>query len=70
MSQQAQIDALEHLLMAVLKINGMSLNMHKAFDEAESSIMSSDGPPGAEQKTQAREYLAHLRSPYVPKSRK
>jgi len=69
MSQQAQIDALEHLLMAVLRTNVMTLNVGKVFEEAESSIMSSDGPPSAEQKTKATEYLAHLKSPFVPKKR-
>jgi hypothetical protein len=61
MSNQAQIDAVEQLLMAVLKTNGMSLSVSTAFQKAESALMGSDGPPGSVEKTQAVNYLAHLK---------
>lgn len=60
MSQQAQIDALEHLVLAILKTNTMTLNLNRVVETAEASIMSEDGPPGTTEKTQAREYLDHL----------
>lgn len=69
MSQQAQIDALEHLLMAVLRTNGMTLNVGKAFESAAESIMGSDGPPDHKGKTEAMNYLAHLKSPFKPDRR-
>lgn len=65
MSQaQAQLDALEHLLISVLKINGMTLGLRNVFDTAESSIMSSDGPPGTQEKSAAATYLKHLKSQF------
>jgi len=60
MSQQAQIDALEHLLIVVLKRNKMTLYVEGVFDEAKSSIMGSDGPSGVGEKTKAFEYLEQL----------
>lgn len=60
MSQQAQIDALEHLLLAVLKRSKMTLVAETVFEDAKSSIMGSDGPGGPERKTKAAEYLKHL----------
>lgn len=64
MNQQAQIDALEHLVMAMLKRNGLTLSTTYVFQDAEISIMGSDGPGGSTQKTEAREYLAHLKSQF------
>lgn len=64
MNQQAQIDALEHLVMAMLKRNGLTLSTTYVFQDAEASIMGSDGPPGAMQKTEAVDYLAHLKSQF------
>lgn len=61
MTNQAQIDAVEQLLMAVLKTNGMTLSVSTAFQKAESALMSEDGPPSSEQKTKAVNYLAHLK---------
>ena len=62
MSQQAQIDALEHLLLAVLKRNKMTLTAEAVFEAANSSIMGSDGPGGSTEKTRAVEYLNYLKS--------
>lgn len=66
MSQQAQIDALEHLVLAILRTNAMSLNLNRVIETAESSLMGSDGPPGSAEKAQAREYLDHLTRPFRP----
>lgn len=66
MSQQAQIDALEHLVLAILKTNAMSLNLNRVVESAEASIMSEDGPSGTSEKTQAREYLSHLLRQFKP----
>lgn len=69
MSQQAQLDALEHLVLAILKTNTMSLNLNRVIETAESSIMGSDGPAGTTEKVQAREYLAHLLQQFKPGKR-
>lgn len=61
MSQQAQIDALEHLLIAVLKKNKMTLQTESIFESAHGSIFGSDGPPGTTEKTAAASYLEHLK---------
>ena len=59
--QQAQLDALEHLLMAVLKTSGSSIPSKAVFSKAESSLAGADGPPGTDEKTAARKYLDHLK---------
>ena len=61
MSNQAQVDAIEHLLLAVLRLNKMSLTALNAFENAQASLMGSDGPGGPTQKTAAVEYLNHLK---------
>lgn len=61
MSNQAQVDALEHLLIAVLKTNGLTLSSARAFETAHGSIMGSDGPPGTDEKSAANTYLEHLK---------
>lgn len=61
MSNQAQVDALEHLLIAIFRKNRMSLLAEPAFEAALSSIMGSDGPGGPEQKGAAAEYLNELK---------
>ncbi len=60
MTQQAQVDALEHLLLAVLKRNKMTLAVETVFEEAKGLILGSDGPGGPAEKTKAIEYLKHL----------
>lgn len=62
MTNQAQIDAVEHLLMALLKSREMNMTAYKVFDEALGSIMGSDGPGGITQKTEAADYLSHLKT--------
>ncbi|MBP1086057.1 MULTISPECIES: hypothetical protein [Pseudomonas] len=62
MSNQAQIDALEHLLMAVLKSSPMTMNSFKAFENAQSSLLGSNGPGGPNEKSAAVDYLSHLKS--------
>ncbi|AOS74423.1 hypothetical protein BH711_10880 [Pseudomonas fluorescens] len=61
MSNQAQIDAIEKLLMAVLKTSGASLSSSTVFAKAQALIMGSDGPSGTTEKTNAANYLAHLK---------
>ncbi|WP_081783922.1 hypothetical protein [Pseudomonas fulva] len=62
MSQlQAQLDAIEHLLMAVLRTSGSSIPSTVVFRNAESSLAGADGPPGTDEKTAARNYLDHLK---------
>ncbi|MGO4797710.1 hypothetical protein ACEN2T_00315 [Pseudomonas sp. W22_MBD1_FP4] len=60
--QQAQIDAVESLLIALLKNNQMSTASSKVFEDAHSRIMSENGPPGTTEKTEAATYLDHLRT--------
>jgi hypothetical protein len=67
MSQQAQIDALEHLVLAILKTNALTLSLNQVVERAEASIMSEEGPPGTTEKTQAREYLSHLLQQFRPR---
>jgi hypothetical protein len=62
--QQAQLDALEHLLIGILKTNGASISSKAAFERAEGSIMSEDGPPGTDEKTAARKYLESLKQQF------
>lgn len=59
--QQAQLDALEHLLIGLLKTSGASIPRKAVFEKAESSLMSEYGPPGTDEKTAARKYLDHLK---------
>lgn len=62
MANQAQIDAVEHLLLALLKRTKMTLQADQVFEDALSSLMGSDGPGGPKQKSLAAEYLSHLKS--------
>ncbi|KPX42460.1 Uncharacterized protein ALO68_02331 [Pseudomonas syringae pv. helianthi] len=61
MSNKAQIDAVEHLLMAVLE-EKTTRDIERVFEKAQVSIMGSAGPGGPTQKTQAFEYLRHIRT--------
>lgn len=61
MSNQAQIDALEHLLLSVIKSNKVSIEAFEIFERAQASLMGSNGPGGPTQKTAAVEYLKRLR---------
>lgn len=61
MTNQAQIDAVEQLLMAVLKSNPFKADAERAFEKASSALLGSEGPPGTTEKTQAANYLAHLK---------
>ena len=60
--QQAQIDAVESLLIALLKNNQMSTATPKVFADAHSRIMSENGPSGTAEKTEAASYLEHLKT--------
>lgn len=61
MDNQAQVDALEHLLMAVLRSNSMLAEGFKAFERAHISLVDSEGPAGAQEKSAAVNYLNHLK---------
>lgn len=61
MSSKAQIDAVEHLLMAVLE-EKTTRDIERVFEKAQGSIMGSTGPGGTTQKMQACEYLRHIRT--------
>lgn len=61
MANQAQVDAVEQLLIALLNTQEMNFVSSKAFEDAKSALMGSDGPPGTTEKTQAVNYLGHLR---------
>jgi len=63
MSNQAQIDALEHLVLAlVASSERYGRSVEGLFDDAHSSLMSEKGPSGAEQKSDATSYLLkHLK---------
>jgi len=60
MSQQAQIDALEHLVLTLIKKNRTALSTAELFDDAKTSVMSEKNASGNEYKTEARSYLEHL----------
>ena len=60
MANQAQVDAIEHLLMAVLK-QQTDHDVDRIFDKAPGTIMGSSGPGGTTQKTEAVDYLRHIK---------
>jgi hypothetical protein len=61
MANQNQLDAVEQLLIALLNTPEMNLVSSKVFQKAHAALMGSDGPPGTQQKTDAVNYLAHLK---------
>lgn len=61
MSNQAQIDAIEHLLLAVLKRSGTTFS-DVAIEEALASLMRDDAPGGLERRGYASDYLAEIRA--------
>lgn len=58
---QAQVDAVEHLLMAFLKRSENAQIVAKVYEDAYASIMGSEGPAGIEEKEAALEHLNNLR---------
>lgn len=62
MSQQAQIDALEHLVLTLIKKNRSSLSTAELFEDAQASVMSEKNASGHEFKTEASSYLEHLKT--------
>lgn len=63
MNNQAQVEALEHLLVAVLN-SSISTGVPKDYllEKAQASLLGSDGPGGPEQKSEAVDYLRHIAS--------
>ncbi|GGU79439.1 hypothetical protein GCM10009504_40420 [Pseudomonas laurentiana] len=60
MSQQAQIDALEHLVFTLIKKNRSSLTTAELFADAKSSVMGEKNSSGTEHKAASHTYLEHL----------
>ena len=63
MVNQAQVDAIEQLLIAVLKSNIFKGDTDRAFEKASAALMGSNGPAGTSVKTQAANSLARLEWP-------
>ena len=63
MSNNAQVEAIEHLLIAVLN-STISTGVPKGelLEKAQVSLLGSDGPGGPEQKSEAVEYLNYIGS--------
>lgn len=61
MTNQAQIDALEHLLIAVLNSTPGAPKKH-LLETAQGSLLGSDGPGGPVQKSEAVDYLNYIAS--------
>jgi hypothetical protein len=61
MSNQAQIDALEHLLIAVLNSTPGAPKSY-LIEKAQASLLGSDGPGGPEQKSEAVSHLNYIAS--------
>ena len=62
MSLQTQVDALEHLLLAVLKTNKMTLPTDAAFEAACASVRGSNGPTSTVSKEDTCTYLSHMKA--------
>jgi len=64
MSNQAQVDALEHLVIALFKELDVrtGLPLTPIVNAAKASIFDSEGSGGPEQKVAAAQYLEHLAS--------
>lgn len=58
----ARLEALEHLLAALLKEPDIAPNAGSAFSAAEASLFGSSGPGSTDQKTAARCALQEIRS--------
>ncbi|WP_312151887.1 hypothetical protein [Pseudomonas sp.] len=58
---QDQLDAVEHLLLAILKTSKASMPADPIFDAASSSIKSSSGPRSTDDQRAALRYLEQLR---------
>lgn len=62
MSLQTQVDALEHLLIAVLKKNQMTLPTDVIFNAACASVRGSNGPTSTVSKEDICKYLDQMKS--------
>lgn len=61
MNQEARIDALEHLVAALLlEAQRHGMDLHYFLNGVQGSIMGSNGPGGPTQKTEALEALKAL----------
>ncbi len=61
MSNQAQTDALEHLLIAVLNSTSGAPKDY-LIKKAQSTLLGRDGPLGPDQKSEAVKYLEYIAS--------
>lgn len=64
MELESRVEALEHLVAALLKKNPMTLNKQSVFEDAHASIMGSNGPGGPNKKTAAAEALRYIREQF------
>jgi len=62
MANQAQVDALEHMLMALLRTKSTMLTTSTVFINAEERIKGSKGPKSESKKKDALDYLELLRN--------
>ena len=61
MTNQAQVDALQHLVIAILKSSisdGVAIG--HLVGKAQSTLLGSDGPGGPKEKAEAVSYLNHI----------
>ncbi|RMO51142.1 hypothetical protein ALQ40_00459 [Pseudomonas syringae] len=61
MSNQAQVDALEHLLIAVLNSSSGAPKDY-LIEKAQGTLLGIDGPGGPEQKSEAVKHLKYIAS--------
>ncbi|WP_405124383.1 hypothetical protein [Pseudomonas alloputida] len=62
MMNQAQLDAVEHLLLAVLRTSKASIPTDLVFETAAGSIKGSSGPRSTDDQRAAQRYLDQLRN--------
>ena len=62
MANQAQVDALEHLLMALLRTKSVTLSTSTVFINARERIEGHKGPESESEKKAALDYLEQLRN--------
>lgn len=61
MSQQAQIDALEHLVLTLIRKNRTSISTTDLIEDAKASVLSEKNASGTSEKSEAVAYLDHLK---------
>lgn len=59
-NQKTQVDALEHLLLAVIRASRPGLSQGRVFELAKKGVMNDGGPLEADEKVNAVHYLEQL----------